>query len=153
MPKMTEESFRFWDLFLKAGSAIGFILTVLFSFYQYQDTATRESKKPFLEKQLELCIKATDSAGTIATSPRPEEVASAKVVLDQLTWGSMAIVDNQEIFEAMYKFNAMVKTLPSADHYQETKSVRASLTALSEKIAHACRDHVRTAWSVPNPLQ
>ena len=118
MPRVNEDSYRFWDLVLKAGTAIGFILAAGFSYYQYLDTANRESKKPFLEKQLELCVKAADSAGTIATSPHPEEVAQAKVTLDRLIWGAIAIVDNEDIFEAMQNLNRNreVKNPPSDGH-------------------------------------
>ena len=152
MPRLNENSYRFWDLVLKAASAIGFIVAALFSYHQYLDTAMREARKPFLEKRLQLCLEAADSAATIATSPKPDDVATAVVTLDRLYWGSMAIVDNQPIASAMKNFHDAIKTRVPEGDSMGTKRSRETLTPLSEKIAHECRDLMIESWNVPGML-
>lgn len=151
MPRLNEESYRFWDLVLKAGSAIGFILAALFSYSQYLDTATRDARKPFLEKQLELCVEASDSAAMIATSPRPSDVKASKVRFDRLYWGSLAIFDNKRIAHAMKEFNSVVTAHWSGGDLASNERAREALRPLSEEIAHECRDLVIASWFGSDP--
>ena len=151
MPRLNEESYRFWDLVLKASSAIGFILAALFSYNQYLDTATRDARKPFLEKQLELCVEAADSAATIATSPESSDVEASKARFDRLYWGSLAIFDNQAIADAMERFNSAVTTQWSEDDFASNKAFRKALRPLSEKIGHECRNLMIASWFGRDP--
>lgn len=151
MPRLNDDSHRFWDLVLKAGSAIGFIVAALFSYHQYLDQATRETRKPFLEKQLATCVEAADSAATIATSPEPANVAAAKVTLDRLYFGTLAIFDNKAIAVAVREFNNALKTQSSEDNFMANKSLRDTLSRVSVDIAHACRDLMIASWFSRDP--
>jgi len=137
MLQVNENSHRFWDLLIKGGAAVAFILPLSIGYLQSQRTADLESRKPYLVKQLDVCIAITDAAGTIATSATPEDITKATEAFDRLFWGSLAIFDNGPIYEAGKVFGAAARQRPRPD-----------LRPLAEDLAHRCKDLTRASWSI-----
>jgi hypothetical protein len=133
---MSEDSARFWELIAKILGTAAILVAALLSYSQYVDTADRESRKPLLTKRLELCIEVADAAGTIATGSKqkPADVATAEATFHRLLWGSLAIFDNEAIYQAMQSL------------LQPTTSEREK-QAKAEAVAHRCRDMLVADWS------
>jgi hypothetical protein len=135
---MREETARSWEFVAKIVGTVTVLVAAFLSYSQYVDTADRESRKPLLTKRLELCIELADAAGTMATAPhqKPADVAAATATLHRLMWGSLAIFDNQRVYEAMKEFGDLPATAP-----EERKK------AAAEAVAHRCRDMLVESWS------
>jgi len=137
MPQVNEDSHRFWDLLIKGGAAVAFIAPLTIGYLQSQRTADLESRKPYLVKQLDVCIAITDAAGAIATSATPEDVTKAMETFDRLFWGSLAIFDNGPIYDAGKAFSLAARQQP-----------RPNLRPLAAELAHRCKDLTRASWSI-----
>ncbi len=137
MPRIHEDTHRFWDLVIKATASVAFIGPLIFGYFQSLRTATLEARRPYLEKQLDLCVEAANAAGTIATSPDPAAVAGAKATFDRLYWGALAIFDNLAVSNAMRAFGAAAAQQPAPN-----------LRSLAEAVAHRCKDLTRAEWRV-----
>ena len=135
---MREETARSWEFVAKIVGTVTVLAAAFLSYSQYVDTADRESRKPLLTKRLELCIELADAAGTMATAAhqKPADVATATATLHRLMWGSLAIFDNQRVYEAMKEFGDLPATAP-----EERKK------AAAEAVAHRCRDMLVESWS------
>jgi len=139
---MKEETARVWELVVKVGGALVFLAGALFSYQQYLETANREARKPFLQRQLDLCVEAADSAAIIATArvQRPDDVTKARARFHRLYYGSLAIFDNAAIGAAMDKFKALPADAPDQERQH-----------WAVEIAHACRDLTIFSWNVQYP--
>ena len=137
MPKIHEDTHRFWDLVIKATASVAFIGPLIFGYFQSLRTATLEARKPYLEKQLDLCVEAANAAGTIATSPDPAAVAGATATFDRLYWGALAIFDNLAVSNAMRAFSTAAAQKPTPN-----------LRLLAEAVAHRCKDLTRAELGV-----
>src|SRR5215467_2485743 len=104
------------DEFTKLASMVGGIIAAFAAVAAYYDTATREQKKPFRETQLNLCREASDAAATLASfAPRAASNLTptdkledpwqlARGHFEQLYWGSLAIVENNDVEARMVGF-------------------------------------------------
>jgi hypothetical protein len=88
MPRINDDTHRFWDLMIKALASVAFIGPLVFGYFQSLRTASLEARKPYLQRQLDLCVEAANAAGTIATAPKPEVVADAKATFNRPYWGT-----------------------------------------------------------------
>lgn len=136
MPRLSEESHRFWDLLVKACAAAAFVVPVSVGYLLSIRTADLEAKKPYLEKQLAACIAAADAAARVATA-ESKDIPAAITTLDRAFWGSLAIFDNRDIATAMTKLRAATEERPRPD-----------LRPLSEAVAHRCKDLTRASWAI-----
>jgi hypothetical protein len=113
--------------------------------WTYVEARARESKRPFLEKQLELYFEACEVTATMAsdTSER-ERVDKAEIRFRQLYWGELALVetnDVERIMEAFANVFAEVSSSPVAVQFR-----RSLLTELAYQLAHACRTSIAKGW-------
>ena len=137
MPALSEEGHRFLDLALKVIAAVAFIAPLWFGYAQWTRTAELETRKPYLEKQLDACLALSDAAGTMATNPNSNDVAAATIMFEKLFWGRIAIFDNGPIYAAGEAFRAAANKHPQPD-----------LRKLAEAIAHRCKDLLRASWNI-----
>ncbi len=119
---------------------IGVIVTVaglLFGIVQFVRTQAVEAAKPYLEKKLEWCEEATETAASIATRAR----ASVPLKVErfwELYWGVMGLVEDEKVTGAMIDFG---EGLGGKGLEEKT------LKDLSLAIAHACRHEMAKDWS------
>jgi hypothetical protein len=139
MPRINEDTHRFWDLVIKALASVAFIGPLVFGYFQSLRTADLEARKPYLQKQLDLCVEAANAAGTIATAPDyPATVAAARATFNRLYWGALAMFDNAALSKAMLAFSDAVAEGASPER----------LRPLAEAVAHRCKDLTRAEWGV-----
>lgn len=106
---------------------------------QHITTAKRESQQPFLERQLNLYIEASDTAALIASLDDGPARQAALIRFWQLYWGSLAVVEDQHVESAMVEFGRLLES--SSD-----KTTRESLKHAALKIAHSCRSSISASW-------
>jgi hypothetical protein len=149
------------DEFTKIASLIGAVIVGGAAAFTYYDTANRELAKPFNDAQLALCKEASDTAAALASPTSLQQVGArgpadkiegsggiARARFEQLFWGSLAIVENQDVASKMVEFRNLVLKSES-DPNQPV--ARGALQQAAIRIAHACRDLVSKTWQLKLP--
>jgi hypothetical protein len=132
-----------WNALAKVGAAIGVCVAAGWAVLTYIETSTRESKKPFLEKQLNVYAEVIDVAATIATAPQFDDTIKARRDRFQaLKWGQLGVVASQEVQRAAIDFGDLV------EHAASTwdQSQRNDLQKAAQKIAHEIRCSIESGW-------
>lgn len=130
--------------------AIPWILTLLtagIGIWQFTAQQRQANRLPFLQKQLELCFQATETAARLASETDSAEWEKDRVTFWRLYWGPLSIVENPEVESAMV---ALGKLIPD----KSDPSIKLPMTSLgppSYKLAHAARDLVLSSWQVDLP--
>lgn len=112
------------------------------------ETRQLEARKPFLERQLTLYTQATQNASILATSSDPAAREKARGRFLELYWGELALVESEEVKDAMVDFyGCLIKDCPPPE-----------LQQWSLKLAHACRASLAASWgvqdwTVPTPTE
>lgn len=109
----------------------------------------REAAKPFWDSQLRLYLRASEAAGTIATSSDPDVVSRAETDFWVLYWGPLAIVEDvgmekqpiAEVEAAMVQFGRYLATGPN-------DRSRERMQSLSLALAHAMRRSVPPSFDL-----
>jgi hypothetical protein len=116
----------------------------LWGIYQYFDKRDREienarieAARPFLERQLKLYTEASQMTSVLATSADATELQAAEKRFWQLYWGELALVENEQVKEAMEDFG---RGLDSENRSQQ------QLRQLSFALANALRDSLADSW-------
>jgi hypothetical protein len=144
---------------------LGAIALGLWAAFTYYDTANRELEKSFNDAQLTLCKEASDAAATLAsvvptTATQPIEPTDkiedpwriARVRFEQLYWGSLAIVENEEVEARMVEFRTLLTQ--HEDQLREDRlnvGLRPFIRNAALNIAHACRSLVSKTWQINLP--
>lgn len=116
-----------WGIFVWQGQAI---LTA--------ETRRIEATKPFLERQLKLYTEVSQVVAILATAEEPGETLRARKRFLELYWGELALVENNDVAEAMVKVKAAMERGAGTEELQ----------SLSLILAHACRNSLARSWSV-----
>lgn len=110
------------------------------------ETWSRESRRPFLDKQLALYEEATKAAAILATSDDSAELVEAEERFWRLYWGELAMVENGGLGAAnggvegaMVRFGAALRGEPRDKQLLQQRSL---------ELAHACRDSLAESWGV-----
>ena len=129
------------ELGVKVASMLGILLAGGLGFYQYLGTAARDSRKPFLQTQLDFCVEASGAAATLASHPDRAERNKAHGVFLNLYWGRLAIVEDRTVAEAMIAYKSAV-----IDQRADNPPREGPRLALA--IAQACRDLILRSWNI-----
>lgn len=103
-------------------------------------------KRPFFETQLRLCVDAADAAAGYATAEDDAVVESARDRFRQLYHGSLVVVEDEAVAEAMTAYRRRMLELDPHSVAQ-----RRELRGLALVIGGACRELVGRSWSVDLP--
>jgi len=120
------------EIILKIITALIAIIGLIFGIIRFVHIQEIEASKPFLEKKLEWCIEATETASSIANAKGSTETEEKRFW--ELYWGVMGMVENEEITKAMIAFGKELKA-------------RQNLQKKSLDLAHACRTEMANDWS------
>jgi hypothetical protein len=105
------------------------------------------NKRPFLEKQLELCFAVTDTASRLAIETDPMEWEKARLAFWRLYWGPLSIVENRAVEAAMVELGDSVPKRP----VDPATLPMTELQVPAYRLAHAARDLVLRSWNVDLP--
>jgi hypothetical protein len=123
------------------------LLTAGVGIWQFTAQQRQANRLPFLQKQLELCFQATETAGRLASETDPVEWEKARVAFWRLYWGPLSIVENRAVESAMVDLGRLVPDRPDPS----IKLPMTSLGPASYDLAHAARDLVLSSWQVDLP--
>lgn len=105
-----------------------------------QVVAVRESRKPFLERQLALYFEAAKAASQLATLPQGTAWNNARQRFWELYWGELGLVEDADVQTAMVNFGRALNDL------HKGAVPAAGLDVLALRLAHACRNSLREGW-------
>lgn len=117
------------------------------------ETKDRESKKPFLDKQLTVCLEASGAASTIAMLP-PESVKRkrAEERFREMYLGELALIEDEEVARAKTNFfNCLEKLEGSAQDCLTEPNRGDKLKDLSWALTSSCRDSISKSWVLDLP--
>jgi len=124
---------------------VGSVVTVVGLFLgsaQFLRNQTVEAAKPYLQKKLEWCEDAVETASFIATAD-PAARGTKTLRFWQLYWGLMVLVENQKVNDAMQGFKDAL-LLEEAPGPPESSSM---LKSAALHLAQACRQEMADSWS------
>jgi hypothetical protein len=109
----------------------------------------REAAKPFWDSQLQLYLRASEAAATVAVSSDPDAVSRVESQFWILYWGPLAIVEDvgtelrptAEVEAAMVQVGSYLREHPKDRH-------RATLQQYSLDLAHAMRHSVGPSFNL-----
>ena len=117
---------------------------------QVRETQQFEAAKPFLQRQLDLCVEASDAAATLASARDADRIATALDRFWELYFGSLHIVEDtgeNSVEAKMILFGRIVNKLPSdSKDLVVLGSEQRGLNDASLEIARACRRLIEQGW-------
>lgn len=131
MPILSENTIKYAMAFI---AAVGLIVSI----FQFSATQKQANKRPFLEKQFDLCFEASNVAATLSTTSDERKFAIALGDFWRLYWGGLAIVEDSKVEKAMVEFG-------TANSPIENNPV---LLNLPLKISKSCRNLILDQWDV-----
>jgi hypothetical protein len=112
--------------------------------WQFSTQRQQSNRQPFLQKQLDLCFEASETAARLATETNKEEWVKARLAFWRLYWGTLCIVEDRDVESAMVKLGKLVLDEPAPQPSLPMKSLEAP----SLKLAHAARILILKSWNV-----
>ena len=150
MPKSrkSQNNLRSWDERKFLITSIGAVVLFFIGLWQFSITSRNDFAKPVFQKQLELCVEASNAAATLAQQfskydtgvPLAERNLPAETVTAYfaLYYGKLAVVEDQCVYNTMVKFKQHIFDGLASD-------VSPSRAAL--RIAFACRRMLSKTWN------
>jgi len=123
------------------------IVTILVGIWQFSSQQGQSNRQPFLEKQLEIGFEATTAAATLASETDPVEWEKARKAFWRLYWGSLSIVEDRRVENAMAALGQIVPERP--DPFAALPMEALQLPSL--ELAHAIRDLMISSWKIDLP--
>jgi hypothetical protein len=105
------------------------------------------NRRPFLQKQLELCFEATDAAARVATETNSAEWEKSRLTFWRLYWGTLSIVEDTAVEGAMVKLGEIIPKTSVKTPVLPMVSVQGA----AYELAHAARDLMGKSWDVNLP--
>ena len=123
------------------------VFTAAVGIWQFTAQQRQANRLPFLQRQLELCFQAVETAGRLASETDPTEWEKARVTFWRLYWGPLSIVEDGAVESAMVELGHVVPAKPVAS----PDLPMATLGVPAYRLAHAIRNLVLTSWKVDLP--
>jgi hypothetical protein len=132
------------QLFTALVAFAGVIAAATLTLYWNFRNAKLLRKQPFLEKQLDLCLEATNVAAVLATTTNKAESEKKQARFWELFWGPLAVVENDAVSAAMMVFGAQLDELVRANAPLPFDSLQEQSIELAEEV----RKLILVAWSI-----
>jgi hypothetical protein len=123
------------------------LLTVAIGIWQFSEQQGQRNREPFLQKQLEMCFQASNTAARLATETDPAEWEEARQTFWRLYWGTLGIVEDRNVESAMVELGRLVPDKPVDAPTLPMESLRQP----SIRLAHAARNLILNSWNVDLP--
>jgi hypothetical protein len=113
---------------------------------QYVLTSSFTVRQPFIQKQTDLCLSASEHISRLATTTDKDQWKKSRDEFWMLYWGPLAVVEegddaDSRVAASMVAAGNVLKTLGP----EPTLPVEG-LTGPSIAVAHACRDLMSSKW-------
>lgn len=131
-------------------ASIGGTIAVAVGLYQYIATSTQTARQPFLVKQTELCLQASEAAARLASTRSPDEWKKYRADFWMLYWGPLAVVENSTpasgyslVANRMIAFGDQLKSI-NGDPPTILPTDILERNAIS--VSKACQDLITSWW-------
>ena len=126
---------------------IGSIGAFVWGVYTYGDKRAQDNKSPFLKQQLDLCFRASEVVATLTTEGNPEKWDEARHEFWRLYYGTLCIVENREVADAVI---ALGKLIPRPEQPRPGQLPITDLEFRSASIllAREARKLILAAWRI-----
>lgn len=148
MFKLSEDRARFIDSMCKVITLAGFVAGGWWTLYKYFDgrdvaarTAAIEAKKPFEAERLNLYLRASSAAASLAASREKKERDKAEQEFWTLYWGPLSIVEDKAVEANMVRLGRCIRD----------KECEKPIEQLALDLDYACRMSVAESWDVYLP--
>ncbi len=98
-----------------------------------------ERQTPYLEEQMRLYLEAVEVAAEITFPSKSSDLDSLKTRFWQLYWGPLAVVEDQQVINAMVGYGNALKGNPEGGEVLRRHAIA---------LAHACRDSLTKLWVI-----
>ena len=109
-----------------------------------------EAARPFLLRQLDLCIDASDAAAALASARDGDSIAAARNRFWQLYFGSLHIVEDlgdESVASRMFDFGEALKKAPADTEELAAMDIsRRNLESPALDVGKACRALIEKSW-------
>jgi hypothetical protein len=123
------------------------LATAVIGIFQFTEQQREANRRPFLQKQLDLCFQATETASRLASETDPTKWEEARITFWRLYWGPLSVVEDPAVESAMVDLGRLVP-----DHVVHAPELpMRSLGVPSYRLAHAVRKLVLASWNVDLP--
>lgn len=126
---------------IAASAAVG-LGGIAFSIWDLSVTREFEARRPFLERQMELCFDASRAAARLAASEDEALREAALARFRELYWGELAVVEDRAVEAAMVRFKRELDAAGPGG---------GRLPVLALNVAHACRELTLDSWDIRLP--
>ena len=132
-------------------TAVGGTIAVGIGLYQYITTSSQTARQPFLEKQTELCFKASETVARIATTDDPVEWKKSLEEFWVLYWGPLAIVEDKTPGKSQEYSIVSKKMIDFGNKINEIQDPlkhlpATELTRYAIQVSKACQNLVTSWW-------
>jgi hypothetical protein len=111
---------------------------------QYSETRQRETKQPFLTRQLELYREVSNLTGALSTRAKGDSgFEEAQTRFWTLYYGELCLFEDREVAQAMVAYGNVLW-----DYTKTGKNHEVELQTLALKLNDACRYSLSKAWGV-----
>jgi hypothetical protein len=125
---------------------LGVLVAQLVATYWNYKKSDQDRKQPFLNVQLNVCVKVADNVGIIVGSSDDEK---RKLAIDEfwrLYWGELSLVEDRNVEEKMVNFAEVIQKLEKND--VDLLHLRKYALELSD----ALRALILASWNVKLPI-
>jgi len=118
-------------------TGVGAVILFFIGLWQFTVTSRNDFAKPVLQKQLELCVEASNAAAILA-EPNADLKGQTASEYKALYYGKLAVVEDRCVYQTMVNFKQAVFDGVESD----VSFQRAAL-----RIAFACRRLLSKGWN------
>lgn len=106
------EIYKKWELWIKTVTLGGVLVASIWAVYTYKDTKEKEYYSEFWNKKMELFLKTSNSASTMATATNVKDFNMARADYWELFYGELSLVEGPCVKRAMEVFSKCVPHYP-----------------------------------------
>lgn len=120
------------------------VISLVAGAVQYSETRQRETKQPFLTRQLELYREVSNLTGILSTKAKGEAgFEEAQVRFWTLYYGELCLFEDREVAQAIVNFGKVLW-----DYTKTGKNQEVEIQTRALKLNDACRYSLSRAWGV-----
>ena len=155
---------NFWDIILKSVTVVTIIFGGGWALFEHFDTEEQKVNSTFWNKRMELYLRTSEAAATIAGATTPAEVTKEIREFWQLFHGPMSVIEDGAVKKEMQEFAGLVRAFQGpgfSSNGSTTKPVSSEFASLSAtdlhlkkkdaatELADAMHASLKESWSKP----
>jgi len=114
---MNEAQHRFWDIALKAVTALALVGGGIWALYEHFDTEKQKINATFWNKRMELYLQTSEVAAHIAGANSPDEATNEFSAFWKLYYGPMSVIEDDAVKNEMQRFAGLVRAFQGTGIY------------------------------------